>query len=101
MGRRRRKTLVAKVGPDTGGGSRTLVVGGPDDAGDGGLDARGGPANYQTFGGKGATAVVTTRAGRGELERLPELPLAVLLRDQLQQRRVASGLPNPCAGAPS
>ena len=99
MGRRRRKTLVAKVGPGTGGGSQTLVVGGPDDAGDGGLDARGGPANYS--GGKGATAVVTTRAGRGELERLPELPLAVLLRDQLQQRRVASGLPDPCAGAPS
>ena len=91
---------MAKVGPDTGGGSRTLVVGGPDDAaGDGGLDARGEPANYS--GGKGATAVVTTRAGRGELERLPELPLAVLLRDQLQQRRVASGLPDPCAGAPS
>ena len=66
MGRRRRKTLVAKVGPGTGGGSQTLVVGGPDDAGDGGLDARGGPANYQTFGGKGATvAVANSRGPRG------------------------------------
>ena len=60
-----------------------------------------GPQITRPLGERGQLSLLQTRAGRGELERLPELPLAVLLRDQLQQRRVASGLPDPCAGAPS